>query len=108
MQAYDDAVNDACMPTCQLEGLDTFGAARAAFESLVATLAGAQAAGWPHDQVEEHLDIDGRELLRLLYQGHLDLRALHEQHAVAQGRIAPVVDADGIVHHKVEQGHVAT
>jgi hypothetical protein len=106
MQAYDDAVNDACMPTCQLEDLDAFGAARAAFEALVATLAGAQAAGWTHDQVEEHLDIDGRELLRLLYQGHLDLRALREQHAVAQGRIAPVVDADGIVHHKVEQGHV--
>ncbi len=68
MQAYDDAVNDACMPTCQLEGLDAVGAARAAFEALVATLAGAQAAGWTHDQVEEHLDIDGRELLRLLYQ----------------------------------------
>ncbi len=109
MQAYDTACNDACMPAAQLEGLDVFCAARAAFEALVATLAGAQAAGWTHDQVEQHLDTDGRELLRLVFQGHLDLRALREQHAVqhasAQGRVTPVVDAEGIVHRKVEQGH---
>jgi hypothetical protein len=109
MQAYDTACNDACTTASQLDGLDVFGASRAAFQALVATLASAQAAGWTHDQIEQQLEIDGRELLRLLYQGHLDLRALREQHAVqhaiAQGRVMPVVDAEGTIHHKVEQGH---
>jgi hypothetical protein len=41
MQAYDTAVNHACMTASQLEGLDAFGCARAAFEALAATLAGA-------------------------------------------------------------------
>jgi hypothetical protein len=54
----------------------------------------------------EHLMTHGRELLRLLLQDHLDLRALREQHAVGQGRAAPVTDAGGLQHRKVEHGHV--
>jgi hypothetical protein len=102
MQAYDDAGMDAA----QLDGLDAFCASRAAFDALVATLAGAKASGWTHDQLEDHLETGGRELLRLLLQDHLDLRALREQHAVATGRIGPVTDAGGIGHRKVEPGHV--
>jgi hypothetical protein len=48
----------------------------------------------------------GRELLRLLLQDHLDLRAVREQHAVGQGRAAPVTEAGGLGHRKVEHGHV--
>jgi hypothetical protein len=99
MQAYDDA------PLLSEESQDAFGAARAAFEALTATLASAEAGGWTHDQVEEHLERNGREVLRLLLQEHLDLRALRERHAVAQGRISPVIDAGGIVHRNVEPGH---
>jgi hypothetical protein len=85
MQAYDDAGDDAGMDAAQLEDLDAFCASRAAFDALVATLGSAQASGWTHDQLEDHLETDGRELLRRLFQDHLDLRALREQHAVAAG-----------------------
>src|SRR6266487_3914719 len=108
MQAYDidgdvDADDDAVL--CVLaEG--AFDRSRAAFEELTATLASVQAGGWTHDQLEDHLETDGRELLRLLFQEHLDLRALREQHAVTQEASIPVVDADGTCHRKVEQGHV--
>jgi hypothetical protein len=57
---------------------------------------------WTHDQLEEHLTTHGRELLRLLLQDHLDLRAVREQHAVGQGRAAPVTEAGGLQHRKVE------
>jgi len=102
MQAYDDAGDDA--------GMDAFGASRAALDALVATLGSAKASGWTHDQLEDHLETDGRELLRRLFQDHLDLRALREQHAVqhtvADGRPVAITDADGIGHRRVEQGHV--
>ena len=75
----------------------------------MATLAGAETAGWTHDQLQDHLDIQGREALRLLYQDHLDLRAMREQHAIrhahATGQQVATVDADGIGHRKVEPGH---
>jgi hypothetical protein len=98
MQAYD-ACDDAVLAE------DAFDRSRAAFDELAATLSSAEAGGWTHDQLEDHLQTNGREVLRLLFQDHLDLRALREQHAVAQGGIGPV-DADGISHRKVEKGHV--
>jgi hypothetical protein len=112
MQAYatratatDTAIATALL---ELEAPDAFGASRAAFDALTTTLAGAPAGSWTHDQLEDHLEAHGRELLRLLLQDHLDLRALRERHAVAQGqgRVAPVTDADGIAHRKLEPGHV--
>src|SRR6266487_1218872 len=107
MQAYDNDVDAGDFDDAGvLEGPDAFGASRAAFDELIATLSSAKAGGWTHDQLEEHLETDGRELLRRLYQDHLDLRALREQRAVAQSRIAGVVDADGIAHRKVEPGHL--
>jgi hypothetical protein len=102
MQAYDDARDDAVL--CAAE--DAFASSRAAFDALTATLASAQVGGWTHDQLEDHLETNGRELLRLLLQEHLDLRCLREQHAVTQGASVPVVDADGRCHRRVEQGHV--
>jgi hypothetical protein len=101
MQAYANDVDD----TVPLEGPDAFDASRAAFDALTATLGGAQAGGWTHDQLENHLETCGRELLRQLLQDHLDLRALRERHAVAQGQGRPVTDACGISHRKVEPGH---
>jgi hypothetical protein len=100
MQAYDDTCDDA-VPA---EG--AFARSGAAFEALTVTLASVQAGGWTHDQLEDRLETDGRELLRLLFQDHLDLRALREQHAVASGRTGPVTDTDGIDHRAVEPGHV--
>jgi hypothetical protein len=102
MQASDTAADDV-VPT---EGRDAFAAACAAFAALTVTLDGHEAAGWTHDQLEDHLQVHGRELLRLLLQAHLDLRALRERHVLAQGRLPAMVDADGIGHPKVEHGHI--
>src|SRR6266542_6302658 len=111
MQVYDVPTTPrsntgAC---CLEDHLDAFAASRDAFEALVATLARAETARWTHDQLEDHLDIQGREALRLLYQDHLDLRAMREQHAIrhahATGQQVATVDADGIGHRKVEPGH---
>jgi hypothetical protein len=99
MQAYDDALLSE-------ESLDAFDAARAAFDGLTATLASAEAGGWTHDQVEEQLECNGREVLRLLFQAHPDLRAVREQHQLAQDRIGPVTDAGGTAHRNVEPGHL--
>ena len=52
-----------------------------------------------HGELEEQLDRRGRELLRQMMQGQLDLRALREQ------RAAEVADADGVRHGWVEPGH---
>src|SRR6266487_3735775 len=65
MQAYDDARDDAVL---WVLAEDAFAGSRAAFDTLTATLASAEAGGWTHDQLEDHLETNGRELLRLLLQ----------------------------------------
>jgi len=76
-----------------------FAASDSLYRGLVDFLDGAQAAGLTHEQLEARLNCDGRELLRQLYQDHLDLRARREQ------RIAGVVDAGGRAHNAVEADH---
>lgn len=66
---------------------------------MVAMLAGAQAAGLTHAELEEELTVQGRELLRRLFQDHLDLRAVRER------RADEVVGADGVVRRAAERGH---
>ena len=78
---------------------DPFTGSRACFEDLIGWLEGAEAATLTHAQLEEQLDLRGRELLRRMYQGQLDLRALGEHRT-------EVTDADGIRHGAVETGHV--
>ena len=78
-----------------------FGPSRAGFESLVGFLEGEGAAGLEHSELEDRLDVDGRELLRLLFQDHLDLRADREPRVEAE----TVVDADGAARPAVEGGH---
>jgi len=78
---------------------DPFAAPRACLEDLVGWLEGTQAAGLTHAELEAELDRRGRELLRQLLQGQLELRALAEQ------RIDEVIDADGVRHGAVEPGH---
>jgi hypothetical protein len=91
MQAYDPAAAEA-----------VFGAARDLFDALVVDLGALQAAAWTHDELEDVVEVRGRELLRRLVQGHLDLRAARErgQHLEA------VAGADGTVRRSVETGHV--
>jgi hypothetical protein len=73
-----------------VEVVDQFSAARAQFDDLVRMLGSAEALRLEHAQLEEVVEEHGRELLRRLFQGHLELRRLKEVRA-------PVVGADAVV-----------
>ena len=88
MQAYASDATDAA-----------FAASNARFAQLVDWLAGDQAAGMTHAQLEERLHADGLGLLRQLLQDSLDLRASREQ------RLNQVVDGDGHQRGTAEGGH---
>ena len=77
-----------------------FVASRERFESLIGFLDGADAAGLSHAELEEHLDVHGRELLRCLLDDHLALRALRES------RLEQVTGDEGVVRSRVENAHV--
>jgi hypothetical protein len=81
---------------------DGFARSRARFEEVVGFLDGDGAAALSHGDLEERLSTEGRQLLRLLYQDHLDLRAERED------RLEEVVDADGVDRPSVEAGHQRT
>jgi len=81
------------------EASDAFSASDALYQGVVGFLAGDEAATLTHSELETRLDVDGRELLRQLYQDHLDLRAVHET------RADQVRDASNELHRVVEPGH---
>jgi len=76
-----------------------FAASRQLFAGLCTFLDGEQAGVLDHGALEEALAEQGRELLRQLYQDHLDLRAQRER------RLTVVADADGLPRTSVEPGH---
>jgi hypothetical protein len=55
-----------------------FSAAHDCFEALLTRLEGQKCMGMSHSELERVIEIDGRELLRCLFQGHLDLRSAGE------------------------------
>jgi hypothetical protein len=65
----------------------------------VGWLEGGEAAALSHAELEEELDRRGRELLRQMFQGQLDLRAVRER------RADEVKDVAGVRHGAVETGH---
>ena len=76
-----------------------FDRSRERFESVVGFLHGSQAAGLTHSELETRLGVDARELIRVLYQDHLDLRTTREV------RLPVLIDAAGICRGAVERGH---
>lgn len=84
---------------------DSFARSLSAFETLMHTLSGSPATTWTHAELEEHLDAAGRELLRLLLQDHLDLRARREEHQVRAGAGPTVTGPEGRVRPWREAGH---
>ena len=78
---------------------EAFAGSHEQFETIVGWLAGDDAAGLTHGELEEQLDACGRQLLRRLLQDHLDVRADREQ------RIGEVVDDAGVARGAVETGH---
>lgn len=85
-----------------VDASDPFAAAARAFDCLTGELTGPGTAGLGHHEVEELIEERGRELLRLLFQGHLDLRARRERE---QPRPTGVAGADGLVRPYRETGH---
>jgi hypothetical protein len=76
-----------------------FAGSRARFETVLGWLESASAGPLEPAELEAHLQADARELVRQLYQDHLDLRAEREP------RIAAVADAEGVGHGSAEPGH---
>ncbi|MEU2992712.1 ISKra4 family transposase [Streptomyces griseoincarnatus] len=60
--------------------------------------------GLPHHELEELLDERGRDLLRQLFQDHLDLRERRERDAAATCR-PHVLGPDGLPRPRLERGH---
>jgi hypothetical protein len=75
-----------------------FAGSCARFDALVDWLAGGQAAGLTHAELEDRLHSDGMRLLRQLFQDSLDLRAGREE------RLGGVIDADGGLRGWAEPG----
>src|SRR6266511_721636 len=92
------------MQPCAAATTDPFAASRAAFDGLLVELGGDGAAALGHAELEEVLELRGRELLRQLYQDHLELRRLREELAVG-AHPAPVTGPDGVTRRAVEPGH---
>jgi hypothetical protein len=82
------------VPACRDEA---FAGAREQFAETEEWLAG-EAAGLQHADLEEQLEVRGRELMRRLFQGHLDLLAAREV------RRDEVTGADGVVRTRAERG----
>jgi hypothetical protein len=76
-----------------------FAATYEQFDELVGFMAGDESAGLSHGELEQRLATKGRDLLRQLFQDHLDLRAGNET------PLAGVVDAGGVARPYIEVGH---
>jgi len=81
---------------------ESFGPSRQGFEEVVGFLGSNEAGALSHAEIEERLSSSGRELLRQLYQDHLDLRAQKEE------PVAGVADIAGVGRPSIETGHRRT
>ena len=85
-------------PTSDLN--DTaFAASDERYGGIVSFLGSAESAGLTHAELEQRLKVDGFELLRQLYQDHLELRAEREE------RLGSLIGADGVAYNCVEADH---
>ena len=78
---------------------DAFAASRERFATVLDWLDSADAGALAHAELEERLDTTGRELVRQMFQDHLDVRAQRETRV-------EVTDVHGATHGAVEAGHV--
>src|ERR1039457_2704857 len=86
MQGYVPGQDEACAES------------RKCFGELEGWMASAGAAGLQHGELEEQLEMRGRELLRRLFQGRLDLAAARED------RRHDVAGEDGVPRTRAEKG----
>ena len=74
-----------------------FAESRECFRELEDWMASVEAAGLQHGELEEQLEVRGRELLRRLFQDRLDLTAAREE------RRHDVTGEDGVVRTRAER-----
>jgi hypothetical protein len=86
-------------PSSAEDSPSAFSQSRACFEELVGWARGEEAARLSHGEFEASLQVKGREVLRTMFQDHLDLRAQREM------RLEMVISADGVARNSVEGGH---
>ncbi len=86
-------------PAAEVTEPDAFSASRDRFEAIVGYLWGPDALRLEHAELESKLSVDMREVIRQLYQDHLDLRAGNEE------RLDDIVAAGGVPHRTVETDH---
>ena len=77
-----------------------FAQSRECYQDLEDWMASAEAEGLQHGELEEQLDLRGRELLRQLFQDRLDLAAAREE------RRPDVAGEDGAVRTRAERGRI--
>src|SRR6266702_3508610 len=77
---------------------EAFAESRKCFGELEDWMASAEAAGLQHGELEEQLEVRGRELLRRLFQDRLGLTAALEE------RRHDVRGEDGVVRTRAERG----
>jgi hypothetical protein len=77
---------------------EAFAESRKCFGELEDWMASEAAAGLQHGELEEQLDVRGRELLRRLFQDRLDLTAAREE------RRRDVTGEDGVPRTRAEKG----
>jgi len=94
-----DVAGDAGAWSGDLAVLEGFARSVERFCGLAGWLAGEEAQGLEHAELEERVVCDGRELLGALLQDSFDLRALREQ------RAGQVVGSDGVRRANVERAH---
>jgi hypothetical protein len=92
-------------------GGDRFERSRERFEVIVGWLDGEEAGGLEHSQLELRIETHGRELLRALFQDHLDLRAERELRAervadvrCVERRVEFKGDRDPVNHGRAGRG----
>jgi hypothetical protein len=81
-----------------VEGAGSFAAARAAFEQVIEFARQAAVDEITHGQLERELSPRMREVTRVLFQDHLDLREVREARVAA-----PVADHEGISRNRIER-----
>jgi hypothetical protein len=80
-------------------GDDSFARSEEAFAGIVGWLRGGESAQLTQAELDEQLEARSREMLRLLEQDHLDLRAAREP------RLQRVTGPDGVARTRAEAGH---
>jgi hypothetical protein len=91
-------------PCAAAAATDPFAASRSVFDALAVELGAEPAARLGHAELEDLLETRGRDLLRQLFQDHLDLRQVREEQTV-RAHPAAVTGADGVIRRAIETGH---